>query len=643
MKACLSRLTSSGVWIFVILALVCAETAYQYQWLDRAENVYSDLWHRMAGVRHVPEHVALVVVDDATLQQYQDDPLVFWTPYYARAIQVANKVGAKIVGIDLLFAASPENWFRKLNLSGSRQSQDYDVPFRQAINSGHVVLVGSQLREGGADPDNFLLPHQDYLMAIPDFDLTARIGLADLVSDKDGGVRRFVTAPMLRLAPEMQEQNSPRLSLATLLSVHATGQNPHQTSWQLGGGTVSASNQTMKISYAGPPGTVTRISLGKLLVEGAENDPSILWLKGKVVILGGEYNGMNDVHITPYSSGFFGLSGNFMSGPEIHANIVETLLTGNYNEPLPAVGRVIFFMLPIVLALVLFQGGSPWRGVAILFGMSLLGGIIAYLAFTHYLEVPLADLQLGLGVGYVGMYGYRITSGERERERIKSLFGRYVSDSVVDLLLKSKTLPDMGGESRQITVLFSDIRNFTTISEKLTPREVVEMLNCYFEKACEPILREGGTIDKFIGDAVMAEFGSPLPDPHHAASALRAALAMRQVADEFRQWMQQRFADKEIPEFRIGIGLHMGEAVIGNVGCSKRTEFTAIGDTVNIASRLEGVTKTLGCVIVASRELLDSVGGGVVTGKHEWVKVKGREQPVEVFEIVGMDNGEGEK
>ncbi|MDD5176402.1 MAG: adenylate/guanylate cyclase domain-containing protein [Sterolibacterium sp.] len=636
------RLINSSTWLFVVLAFVCAETAYQFQWLERAENVYSDLWHRIAGVRHVPEHVALVVVDDATLQQYQDDPLVFWTPYYARAVQVADKVGARIVGIDLLFAASPENWFRKLNLSESRQSQGYDLPFRQAINSGHVVLVGAQLRGRESEADDFQLPHQDYLMAIPDFDLGARIGLADLMSDKDGGVRRFTVAPMLKLAPEMQAQNVPRLSLAALLSVYATNQDPHQASWHLGGRNVAAGSQMMKISYAGPPGTVARVPLGKLLAEGAENDPAVQHLKGKVVILGGEYNGMNDVHFTPYSTGFLGRSGNFMSGPEIHANIAETLLTGNYQEPLPVAGRIVFFILPIALALLLFRGGAPWRGVVIFFGISFLGGIVAYLAFTHYLDLPLANLQLGLGVGYVGMYGYRISSGERERERIKSLFGRYVSDSVVDLLLESDKLPDMGGESRQITVLFSDIRNFTTISEKLTPHEVVEMLNGYFEKACEPILREGGTIDKFIGDAVMAEFGSPLPDPNQAARALRAALDMRQVADEFRQWMQQRFAGKEIPEFHIGIGLHLGEAVIGNVGCSKRTEFTAIGDTVNIASRLEGVTKTLGCVIVASKELIDSAGCGVLTGKHEWVKVKGREQPVEVFEILGMEDGKGE-
>ena len=631
-----ARFASFSTWAIVCLALLCSESAYRMHWLDQVESVYSDLWHRMAGVRHQPEHVALVVVDDSTLQQYQDDPLVFWTPYYARAINVANRVGAKIVGIDLLFAASPENWFRKLKLTGSQQSQNYDVPFRQAINSGHVVLVGSQLKGGESQPDDFLLPHLDYLMAIPDLDLAARVGLADLTSDEDGGVRRFKIAPLMKLAPDMQAQSLPRLSLAALLAVYAAGQDPRGNSWQLGGINLTASDLALPISYSGPPGTVLRVSLGKLLAEGAENDPLVQQLSGRVVILGGEYNGMNDVHFTPYSSGFFGVTGSFMPGPEIHANIVETLLSGKYDAPLPVLVRLIFFALPIGLALTWFRGGSPWRGVVGLCLVSLLGGLLGYFSFKHYFGVPLASLQFGLSIGYIGCYGYRISSGERERQHIRELFGRYVSDSVVNLLLQSNKLPDMGGESRQITVLFSDIRNFTTISEKLKPREVVEMLNGYFEKACDPILKEGGTIDKFIGDAVMAEFGSPLPDPLHARSALKAALAMRKVAEEFRLWMLERFSTVDIPEFHIGIGLHAGEAIIGNVGCSRRTEFTAIGDTVNIASRLEGVSKTLGCVIVGSRELLDAAGEGIITGKHEWVHVKGREHPIEVFEILGM-------
>ena len=188
-----------------------------------------------------------------------------------------------------------------------------------------------------------------------------------------------------------------------------------------------------------------------------------------------------------------------------------------------------------------------------------------------------------------------------------------------------------------ITVLFSDIRNFTTISEKLDAHEVVEFLNRYFEHVCKIILEQGGTIDKFIGDAVMVQFGAPMPYQDHAARALRAALAMREAAGEFMHWMSERFVDRNLPPFNIGVGIHTGEAIVGNVGSSRRMEYTVIGDTVNLASRLESASKTLGCIIVASKDTLRAAGVVVKTGLHDVIHVKGRETPVEIFEVMDLE------
>jgi adenylate cyclase len=207
----------------------------------------------------------------------------------------------------------------------------------------------------------------------------------------------------------------------------------------------------------------------------------------------------------------------------------------------------------------------------------------------------------------------------------------------VDTLLASGRMPDLGGEKTTVTVLFSDIRNFTTISERLDAHEVVEFLNRYFERICEIILAQGGTIDKFIGDAVMVQFGAPVPYPDHAARALRTALSMRGAAVEFRHWMSERFADRNLPDFNIGIGIHTGEAIAGNVGSSFRMEYTVIGDTVNLASRLESATKNLGCVIVTSSETVRAAGNIVRTGLHDVIHVKGRETPVEIFEVVNLE------
>jgi adenylate cyclase len=223
------------------------------------------------------------------------------------------------------------------------------------------------------------------------------------------------------------------------------------------------------------------------------------------------------------------------------------------------------------------------------------------------------------------------------------MFGQYVSDEVVEKLLALGHRPDLGGEAKQVTVLFSDIRNFTTISERLSPHQLVEMLNAYLSHACEAILEQGGTVDKFIGDAVMAVFGSPVPNKDHAQRALRAALAIKEVAGEFRSWMCQHFVEKALPEFEIGIGIHTGEAVIGNIGSLKRMEFTAIGDVVNTASRLEGLTKELGWTIVASSAAIQAAGPDVLIGKEKKVIVRGREGVIEVFEVIGLKTGKGEK
>jgi adenylate cyclase len=194
-----------------------------------------------------------------------------------------------------------------------------------------------------------------------------------------------------------------------------------------------------------------------------------------------------------------------------------------------------------------------------------------------------------------------------------------------------------------VTILFTDIRNFTTISEKLNPREVVEMLNAFFGRVCEPILQEGGTVDKFIGDSIMAIFGSPVPYQDHARRALQAALAIKEEVGEFRSWMGQHFAGKDLPEFAIGIGIHTGEAVIGSIGSPKRMEFTAIGDAVNLASRLESLTKELDWGIVASNTTIYAAGPGVVTGGRKKVLVKGREGYVEILEVIGLEPERGGK
>jgi adenylate cyclase len=621
--------------VLLAAVLVVVEIVQMAGIFDPAELVFYDLWHRIAGKRFEPKHVALVVIDEPTLNEYRNDPLVFWTPQVAQASRVAREAGAKVIGLDFLFSISPEAWLAKRATRRAAGEASHDQAFREEIGTGRLIQVSARVRLN-TGIDDFLLPYTDYLMSIPDLDIPRHVALAGLHADKDTAVRSFSVAPALKLAADGDASSAPRFSLGPLLALHAAGADLNATSWRLAGHNYGRDAAVLPITYSGPPGTVPRVSMRKLLAPDALQQAEVKALRDKVVIIGGEYVGMGDLHPTPYASGFFGGIAAFMTGPEIQANVVETMLGGQRLQPLPSVLAHVYLIVLTVTGLLLFSLLSPAWGLLALMATVSFGFVAAYLAFLNWVLLPVASVPLALGIAYLGSLAVKLGAEARERERITAIFSRYVSDSVVDVLIDAEHVPELGGVKQTITVLFSDIRNFTTISEQLDAHEVVEFLNHYFEQICDVVLAEGGTIDKFIGDAIMVQFGAPLAFADHALRATRAAVAMRREAVEFRTWMQHRFAGRGLPEFNVGIGLHTGDAVVGNIGSTRRSEYTAIGDSVNLASRIEGMTKDLGCVILISRETLEAAGERVITGRSESVKVKGREAPVELFEVLDI-------
>ncbi len=600
---------------FVVLAVALAvvEAAGYFQWLAEVDNVHSDIWHQVAGRRYQPRHVVIVAIDDQTRLEHQDEPLVFWAPYFARAIEVLRKAGARAIGVDVLFSASAEAWLKKRQLA-SEESRTYDLELRKQLATGQVVLAAS-LMAGEPGGGQVILPIEDYYFSLPG--QADDVGLTNFYNDTDGVVRRFL--PVL---PDGDGELWP--TFADLLAERQANRSfPREV------GTPAY------INFAGPPGTFPRISFQSLLKPGAELDPVLNAVKDKVVILAVETK-FQDMHLTPYARGFLRWRPRMMSGPEVHANIVETLLAGRSPEALAGFWRFAVICAVLALATLGFFHLSPWQGLAA--GALLMGFFLGlgYMLFRQGLILPMAGLELGLGLSFLGTLAVRLTGEERQRRHLRQIFSRYVADEVVDKLLAGGKLPDLGGEALTITVLFADIRNFTAISERLHPHEVVAMLNAYFSSICEPILANGGTVDKYIGDAVMAVFGAPAPHPDHARRALETALAMAARAGDFQAWMSTRFPEKNLPEFHIGIGLHTGEAVVGNIGSPKRLEYTCIGDTVNIASRLESLTKELGWTIIASEQVIEAAGPGVKTGGTQESRLKGRESPVRVYEVRGL-------
>ncbi len=624
--------------VMVVLALLVTVTVAGLGWvgwLEGPENFYHDVWHRLAGVRYQPQHVALVVLDEATLRQYPE-PLVCWTPHFARVIQVLRQVGAKVIGLDYIFQVSIAAWLKTLNPPLNTLSLNYDKPFLDQLTDGQVILAAHR----GVDEQlksKIILPMSAYLRALPG--QKRDLGLINLFNDDDGVVRHYVPA----LA---DDQGLVMLTFAKVLALRAEGQNPEfeiarlqqdpaLQAWSADDPEGNIVRDLPRIGFVGPPKTFPRLSMRHLLSPGAENDAEIQALKDKVVLVAYEPDALQDIHPTPYSVSFWPWPGNDMSGPEIHANILETLLTGIYPKPVPVYLSSLYLFVVIPASALVFYFLRPLTGLAAGVVMAGLAAVLAYFAFKQYWLLPTADVQLGVLLSYMSTLGIKLTGEEREKARLRKIFSRYVDDDVVEKLLASGRLPDLGGEVLQITVLFADIRNFTTISEKLRPQQVVEMLNYYLSRACDAIQTKGGTVDKFIGDAVMAVFGAPVSFPDHARRALEAALELAEKASDLRAWMQQHFSGNDLPKFAIGIGVHTGEAIVGNIGSSKRLEYTAIGDTVNAASRLESLTKELGWTIVASKSTIEAAPG-VVTGRREIRTVKGRQEPVEVFEVTGL-------
>lgn len=263
----------------------------------------------------------------------------------------------------------------------------------------------------------------------------------------------------------------------------------------------------------------------------------------------------------------------------------------------------------------------------------------------HTLQAAMArveqnDLQVTIPVttndelGYLGERFNQMTAGLREREHIRNMFGQYVTRQVAEAVLRGEVT--LGGDRKEVTVLMSDLRDFTTLSESMPPEALVAMLNHYFDQMIDAVVEFEGTLDKFVGDAIVTEFNVPLAQDHHPLRAVLTALRMREKLAAFNAGQQ---AHRQ-PTLRMGIGIHTGPAVVGNIGSEgRKLEYTAMGDTVNVAARLEGLTKELGNDICISAETYACVGEWVAVSEPVTTTVKGREAPVTVYKLVGLPRG----
>lgn len=344
--------------------------------------------------------------------------------------------------------------------------------------------------------------------------------------------------------------------------------------------------------------------------------------RDKIVIIGASAPGLQDFRPTPLSAN--------QPGAEILATAIANLKDGDWLRDLPSRPVLLLFFLP-ALAWAFARRRQPFYIGSVLAAASLLtvGSSYSLLHVGHW-YAPVTVALVSAWLLFAALTLNAQLQERRERMAAISLFNRFLDPRVVGDLVKSGEIsPDQKPQAREISILFSDIRGFTTLSETRSPEAVVELLNKYFSAQVAVIFKHGGTLDKFIGDAIMAFWNAPTHDAQHAANAVAASVEMALVLDDFKR--ELKALDPGLGDFDIGIGIHTGPAVVGFIGSSARLDYTAIGDTVNLASRIEGCTKGVARVLVsaATREACAERFSFVDHGLHH---VKGREQGVQLFE-----------
>lgn len=358
------------------------------------------------------------------------------------------------------------------------------------------------------------------------------------------------------------------------------------------------------------------------------------FMKDRNILFGATAIGVYDLRNIPIEPNY--------PGPEIHLTMLANLLDQNFlkiwqkeNLYLPAV----IFILGILLSFGLAYTGSLQSLIALPFLFALIVGADIMLFLKLNIIVSSFFVVLETALVSFAIIIYKYFTEERKKRELKSTFSKYVSPAVVDELLKDAENLKLGGKRQRMTVFFSDVRGFTTISEKLTPEELSRVLNLYLTPMTEIVFKNNGTLDKYMGDAIMAFFGAPVLHPNHAKEACRCALESIVKLKE----LQKEFADQNLPNIDIGIGLNTGDMSVGNMGSNIVQNYTVMGDSVNLGSRLEGINKEYGTRIIISEFTYADVKNDFSAREVDRVKVKGKNEPVRIFELLKEGPLEGDQ
>ncbi len=571
------RLRSVGIAVVSTTVLVAAVVlAGRTSLADLLEWRSLDLRFRARGSLPADPEVLLVTIDERSFDRlglrYPFPPLL-----WAELVERLRAAGAAVIAFDLLYSEP----------SRECDPPDQDLLLAEVLRRAPDVVWAEQLRDG-TEP-------QPPIPVIRD--AVAATGFVNLPDERDGRIRRI--APVRR----------DRTSFATAVVEAYAGYLPDW--WR--------TEELRLIPFRGPAGTFPRVSLADVLAGEVPEDV----VRDRVCLVGADFAASHDVFQTP----FHRVDRPDSPGVEVHATVVGSILRGDRLAPAdPYAARLALVTAALAIAL-LITFGRPWW--ALVLQLAAIGGWVGWSLerFGAGEVVPVVQPVALLAVAFPTVAFVSSLVERRRRREITALFESYVDPSVVAWLLDHPEAVNLTGGRYLVTILESDIEGFTPITESLDPERLVDHLNRYFDILVGAVLEHGGMHDKYVGDALLAVFGFPVAQPDHAVRAVASARTMlARVEAANRRWR-----DEGLPELPTRIGIATGEVVIGTVGSSSRKSFTSIGEAVNLAARLEGLTTQHGTRILLDQETAGRLPPGMPVRDLGEVAVKGFSRPVRVF------------
>ncbi len=626
--------------------------------VETIRNQSFDLYQRMKPREYQPLPVAIVDIDEASLETYGQWP---WPrTRMAELVEKLTAAGAIVIGFDIVFAEadrlSPElvaadnPALPEAVRAGLAAMPSNEVVFANAIARSRVVLGETSVRavtQGrteqrpiseipfaamGMDPQPWLLKFPDIVQNLEILSANAAgFGVFTVVPDNDGIFRRV---PLI-----IEIRGTKRLALSAEILRIATGGQAVATQADAAGlqgiivgrVLVPTDPNGRVWPWFSPSERARYVAAGSILSGTAAPDA----VKGKMVLVGTSAVGLEDYRATPVAAA--------MPGVEIHAQIMENILSKQFlTRPNFALGMEVVLAAIAGLAIIWVVPlvGAIWAfALSVLFiGATAAGSIWAYIDRLFLIDAtfPIAAMI----TLFIAMATANYIREEAQKRQIRGAFGQYLSPALVDHLTAHPESLKLGGETRPLSVLFTDVRGFTTISEsyKQNPQGLTRLMNRFLTVMSNAILEENGTIDKYMGDAIMAFWNAPLDEPDHPGRACRAAMEMlarvRQLNEDRRAELEGS-TDEVFREINVGVGINTGQCVVGNMGSDMRFDYTALGDTVNIASRLEGQSKPFGLQIILGGATARAVEDRMAVLEVDLIKVKGKDEPEQIFTLVG--------